>query len=68
MVMVVGQPLGRLVDFLDWIDGGLERMESKIFGGHSVRLRQSDRLLEFCNSFKPARFVIRLILINILKT
>ena len=24
IVMVVGQPLGRLVDFLDWIDGGLE--------------------------------------------
>ena len=22
--MVVDQPLGRLVDFLDWIDGGLE--------------------------------------------
>ena len=23
VVMVVDQPLGRLVDFLDWIDGGL---------------------------------------------
>ena len=23
LVMVVDQPLGRLVDFLDWIDGGL---------------------------------------------
>ena len=24
IVMVVGQPLGRLVNSLDWIDGGLE--------------------------------------------
>ena len=31
-VMVVGQPLGRLVNCLDWIDGGLEWMESKVFG------------------------------------
>ena len=43
-------------------------MESKFFGCHSVRLRQSDSLLEFCNSFKPARFVIRLALTKGLKT
>ena len=34
--MVVGQPSGRLVNCLDWVDGGLESMESKDFGGHSI--------------------------------
>ena len=40
--MVVGQPSGRLVNCLDWVDGGLESMESKVFGVtlsvHSVTL------------------------------
>ena len=34
-------------------------MESHVFGCHSVRLRQSDSLLSFGNSFELSLFVIR---------
>ena len=63
-----GPALGQAGGFsrLDWWRSLVN--EIKVFGCHSVRLRQSDSLFEFCNSFKPARFVIRLTLTKRLKT
>ena len=68
LVMVKLQPLGRPVDCLNWIDGGLQSVESHVFGCHSVRLRQSDSLLSFGNSFELSLFVIRHELVKISKT
>ena len=52
-------PALRKANCLNWIDGGLQWMESQVFGCHSVRLRQSDSLLSFGNSFELSLFVIR---------
>ena len=37
--MVMVQPLGRLVYYLEWIVGGLEIIELKYFGVHPVWLK-----------------------------
>ena len=60
LVILVVQPLGRLVNSLDRIEGGLQLMGSRFCGPLSALDRVTLSVLFcFCNSFNPARAVIR---------
>ena len=64
LVILVVQLLGRLVNSIDRIDGGLQWMDL-MFLWAPVRFGLGTQVYCFCNSFNPARVVIRHILITV---